>query len=289
MPGVQISAVINTLDEEHNLPFALRSVKTWADEIIVVDMHSTDRTVEIARNFGAKVYFHDPMGYADPARAYAISQATGDWILILDADEVIPEPLSRKLVEIARGATDVDAVKISWINYLLGAPLWHTGWGPHQDKHVRFFKRGLVNSSATIHDFLKPVSGARIFEIPYQEGCAIVHFNYVDISQFIEKLNRYTTIEAQQAMERGERAGSFQSLLKAAKEFLSRYFKAQGYRDGWRGFYLSALMCFYRIVVAAKLQELYRSGPREVVESQYRSEAEKLVSEYCKVPSHDAT
>ncbi|MGH9356058.1 MAG: glycosyltransferase family 2 protein, partial [Terriglobia bacterium] len=131
--GSRISVVINTFNEEKNLPYALRSVQTWADEIIVVDMHSEDRTVEIARQFGAKVYFHERMGFVEPARAFAIGQASGDWIMVLDADEIVPEPLSRKLIEIAHGDEGVDAARLPWVNYLLGAAIRHTGWGPSQD------------------------------------------------------------------------------------------------------------------------------------------------------------
>jgi|SRR5579875_1462939 len=285
--GTRISAVINTLNEEKNLPYALRSVCTWVDEIIVVDMHSTDRTVDIARTFGAKVYLHKPENFVEPARAFAISLPTGDWIIMLDADEVVPEPLSRKLVEIAHNSTDVDAVKIPWLNYLLGAPLGHTGWGPQQDKHIRFFKRGSVSADSAIHSSLKPKPGARILDLPYQKDHAIVHFNYLNTAQFIEKLNRYTSIEAKQAIERGERASYVTAFKRATKEFLWRYFKARGCLDGWRGFYLSAFMSFYRITLAAKLQELHVNGPRDLVESNYRSVAENLVNQYRKTNPQD--
>src|SRR5579883_1198418 len=115
----RISAVINTLNEEKNLPFALQSVCTWVDEIVVVDMHSTDRTLEIAREFGARIFLHEPMGFAEPARAFALARATGDWILLLDADEVVPFSLSRRLLSIAAN-NESDAVLIPWLNYVFG-------------------------------------------------------------------------------------------------------------------------------------------------------------------------
>src|SRR5450759_1251360 len=94
--GTRISAVINTLNEERNLPFALRSVQDWVDEIVVVDMHSEDATRDIAKQYGARVFLHERLGYADPARAFALEQAVGDWILLIDADELIPAPLSER-------------------------------------------------------------------------------------------------------------------------------------------------------------------------------------------------
>ncbi|PYU89881.1 MAG: glycosyltransferase family 2 protein, partial [Acidobacteria bacterium] len=115
--GPRISVVVNTLNEEKNLPYALRSVRSWVDEIVVVDMHSQDRTVEIAREYGAKVYSHEPMGFVEPARAFAVAQAGGDWILILDADEVVPLLLSRRLREIAR-RDEADVVTLPRLNYL---------------------------------------------------------------------------------------------------------------------------------------------------------------------------
>jgi glycosyltransferase involved in cell wall biosynthesis len=275
----KISVVINTLNEEENISYALRSVHLWADEIVVVDMHSIDRTVEIARDFGAKVFFHEPIGFSEPARAFAISQSTGDWVLILDADELIPAALSQKLLKIAVNDT-ADVIVIPMLNYLLGAPLLHTGWGPEQAKHARFFKRGMLQTNSKIHDYLKPVPGARIFELTYQPDCAMVHFNYIDVKQFIEKLNRYTTIEAKQAYERGDHYTLFKMLLYAIKEFLSRYIKNQGYLDGWRGFYISVMMGFYRLSTSMKLKELEVNSTRSAIERFYQHEAEAIIDTY---------
>lgn len=275
----RISAVINTLNEERNLPFALRSVRPWVDEIVVVDMYSDDRTVDIAREFGAKVFFHERVGFADPARAFALEQATGNWILILDADEVVPLPLSRALLSISC-SDSADVVRIPWLNYLLGAPLMHTNWGPYQGTHLRFFKKHRVRTTSTIHNYLHLVPGSRVFTLRFEPGLAVVHFNYVDSQQFIGKLNCYTSIEAQQAFERGERTTGVGALVRAAKEFGVRYIKGRGFQDGWRGFYLSLFMSFYRIVIAAKLQELTALGDRERIESRYRQEAEEILKAY---------
>ncbi len=278
-PQPTVSVVINTLNEEHRLPFALRSVKYWVDEMVVVDMHSDDATVRIAREHGARVFMHERLAYADPARAFALAQATGDWIMVLDADELVPYRLSRRLREVA-AADEVDVVSIPWRNYLLGAPLDHTGWGPGQDRHRRFFRRGFVSARPDIHDYLHAEPGARVLDLPVEPGLAVVHFNYRDVTQFVEKLNRYTTIEAAGASTSGRRGGSGLALLQAAREFARRYVRRAGYRDGWRGFYLSALMAMYRLVVAAKLEELRRNGPAEAVDEAYREIAERILAEY---------
>lgn len=123
-----ISAAINTYNEERDLPFALRSISSWVDEIIVVDMHSTDRTREIAKEFGAKVFLHENVGFADPARAFALSKCKGEWILILDADEMIPKPLSDWLLNAAENNRG-DVFRISRENYFFGEIMRHTRTG----------------------------------------------------------------------------------------------------------------------------------------------------------------
>ena|SRR2546425_3927786 len=275
--GPRISVVVNTLNEEKNLRYALRSVKPWVDEIVIVDMHSEDRTVETGREYGARIFLHERVGFVEPARTFAVAQASGDWILVLDADEVVPLPLSRRLREIAE-TDEADVVVISWVNYILGAPLGHTGWGPLQDVHSRFFKRGHIVATSIVHRDFAPAHGARVLHIPYQPGLAIVHFNCLDVADFLERVNRYTTVEAKQAREGAEEAGPWKAMLQAGKEFVRRYLIMRGYRDGWRGFYLSLFMAFYRIATASKITELQQVGPRAAVEDAYRREAERLLT-----------
>jgi glycosyltransferase involved in cell wall biosynthesis len=272
----RISVVVNTLNEEKNLPFALGSVRPWVDEIVVVDMHSEDRTVEIAREFGAQVFLHERMGFADPARAFALAQATGDWILVLDADEVVPFPLSRRLLDISTNDA-ADVVLIPWLNYILGEPLMHTMCGPRQCLQRRFFRKSHVTATSDIHNFFHVAPGSRVTSIGYEPGLAVAHFATIDIRRYIEKLNRYTTIEADQARDRGERVTQLGALIKAAKVFVTYYAIGRGYRDGWRGFYVSLISAFSEILKAAKLAESSVPAHPESVEAYYRQEAENLV------------
>jgi glycosyltransferase involved in cell wall biosynthesis len=255
------------------------------DEIIVVDMHSTDATREIAESFGARVFLHDRLGYADPARAFALEQATGEWILLLDADELVPLPLSKRLLQVAV-RNEADVVVIPWLNFLLGAALWHTGWGPTQDHHERFFRKGSVLARPTVHGFLEIQPEARVLKLPYEKDLAVVHFNYLDVRHFIEKLNRYTDIEAERLTD-DPRAGSIpRACVRALREFLRRYLRFGGYRDGWRGFYLSALMATYRLAIAAKARERRVNGSREAVEAAYAREAEGVLAAYGQAGHH---
>lgn len=287
----RISVVINTLNEEHRLPYALRSVQGWADEIVVVDMHSDDKTVEIAEAFGARVFTHERVGYVEPARAYAVARATGDWILILDADELVPPRLARRLRDVAAG-DEADVVDIPRLNFLLGAPLAWTGWGPSQDRHQRFFRRGWAEPTTVIHASPRMRQGARVLRLAPDEGLAMIHFNYTDVAQFIEKLNAYTTIEAGAGAGVALSARRIRVIRETIREFTNRFFRYRGYRDGWRGFYLAGLMAFYRFAVYAKQQERRSIGTREDVEGTYRAEAERWLSDSeggpTELPSTDA-
>lgn len=275
----QISVVVNTLNEELRIGQALRSVRDWADEIVVVDMHSDDRTVEIAAGLGAKIFLHERLGYADPARAFAVAQSTGEWVLILDADELVPEPLSRRLRAIAE-EDQADAVRIFMRNYLLGAELGHTGWGPHQDPHVRFFRRDALELTPDVHNFLQVKDWARVIDVGPANGLELIHFNYLDVEHFVEKMNRYTSIEAAAAFAKGDRPSRTQAMRLAARTFIGRYLRRGGYKDGWRGFYLSGLMAAYRFITVAKTEELRRNGTRADVQALYREEAERILAGY---------
>ena len=276
---VPLSVVINTLNEEKNLPFALGSVREWADEIVVCDMHSEDRTVEIARAAGATVCFHERMGFADPARAYAISQARHDWVLVLDADELIPRQLAdviRRLIE----RNEADAYRLPRLNYLLGAPIMNMGWGPDQDAQLRLFKKSAVLVTPDIHSFFHVQPGAREQRLHFADSNGIVHFNYINLTHFIEKLNRYASIEANQAFARGERASFRRALTSSAREWASRYLRHGGTREGWRGLYLTAMMSMYRIAIQGKLAELETGNDEAEVRARYRDEAERHLSAY---------
>lgn len=275
----KISVLINTLNEEKNLPYALRSVKPWADEIVVVDMYSEDRTVEIARDYGAKILFHDRVMEFDIARKYAIENASNEWMLILDADEIVPAPLSRRLLEIV-SENKIDVVKIPYLNFLAGAPIYYSGWGPDQVKHFRLFRRGKLKIKPSVHNYIEISPGANVKELFFHSDGAIIHFSYLDFEHFITKLNRYTNIHALQAAKTGEQPYIAKALFRAARKFLAFYLLRKGYRDGWRGIYLALLMFFYEISTFAKLTQLQLVGSKEDIRETYAREAERYLSEY---------
>jgi len=246
-----VSVVINTLNEEENLPRVLKSVEEFADEIVVVDMHSEDKTQQIAKEHGAKVYEHERMGYVEPARNFAIEKAKGDWILILDADEELSEDLADKLLEIME-KDKYDYAAIPRKNIVFGKWLQHSRWWP--DYNIRFFRKGLVTWHKEIHSV--PMTNGEGMDVEAKEELAIIHHHYETIEQYILRLNRYTTKHAETKKQEGYVFEWKDVLVKPSSEFLSRYFFGQGYKDGLHGLAVASLQAFSELVLYLKVWQL---------------------------------
>jgi glycosyltransferase involved in cell wall biosynthesis len=274
-----ISVVLITRNEERNLPVALRSVVGWTDEVIVVDMESSDRTVDIARDAGARVFTHKPVGFPEPARAYGVSLAQSPWVLVLDADELVTPALAKRIKEIVtRGR--LDAVWLPFSNYLFGRRMTGTSWSPQRSRHLRLFRPGFVALTDRIHESTTPTMEARVGSIPYEATACVIHFNYTSIRQFIEKTNRYTDVEALQGRDETSPrpAGRIEMIVRPVGEFLNQWLLKGGYRDGWPGFYIAGLMAFYRFAERAKLRELLEIGDEEAMNRAYAALAEDWLS-----------
>lgn len=244
----RISVVINTLNEEKNLPRAMTSIKSLADEIIVVDMKSDDSTAAIAKKAGAKVYEFRRIGYVEPARNFAISKATGDWVLVLDADEEISSSLGSRLKKIVKNPK-ADYFRIPRKNIIFGKWMKHSRWWP--DLNIRFFKKGHVSWNEAIHSV--PMTQGVGADLPEKEEFAIIHHNYGSIEQYLERMNRYSDIQAK-ILILGKHKFIWKDVItKPANEFLSRYLAGEGYKDGLHGLALSFLQAFSEIIVYLKV------------------------------------
>lgn len=277
-----ISVVINTLNESNNIRNCLESVK-WANEIIIVDMYSDDNTVSIAKEYTSKIFFHEKMGYVEPARKFAISKASNEWILLLDADELITQVLAEKLNDIIK-ENKCDAIWLPRENYFFGEKIKYTGWGAVEDKQLRFFKKNTISHSDKIHERAEIDHDAKVYEI-LDPKFSIVHFNYIDIEQFIDKLNRYTTIEAKYKFSNKENTTILNSICLSCYEFIKRFFIKKGYKDGRIGLYLSLLMFFYRLTTGIKLQLMLKFNSDNVKDSVidvYQKNVEKIIEGYKK-------
>lgn len=244
-----ISAVVHTYNEEKNIQRCLSSL-SWTDEIVLIDMGSLDRTVEIAKQHKASIYHHPFTHFVEPARNFGISKAKSEWVLIVDADEEVPTTLSQFLQKAV--TDDYDYYRIPRKNIIFGKWVKHAGWWP--DHQVRFFTKGSVKWANNIHGV--PVTKGNGTDIEAFEQLSLIHHNYQTIDQYIARLNRYTTIAAKEYFLANKK---FQvSLLFDApiKEFVSRFFVREGYKDGLHGLGLALLQSFSEIVLYLKVWEL---------------------------------
>lgn len=244
----KISAVINTFNDSQNIKRCIDSVKDFADEIIVVDMMSTDSTIEIAKKSGAVVFEHKKLAYVEPARNFAISKAKNEWVILLDPDEEISKSLKLFLKkEIIN--PQADYYRIPRKNIIFKKWIKHTGWWP--DLNIRFFKKNHVSWNQVIHSV--PMTSGRGYDLPLKEEYAILHRSYYSIEDYINRMNRYTSIQAEELDKKGVKFDYVMLFIKPLSEFLRRYFSERGYKDGIHGLSLSLLQSLSELVLYSKL------------------------------------
>lgn len=246
-----ITAVLINFNEAGKLERCLKSIKDFAAEIVVVDLGSTDKSLAICKKYGVNVFKHEFVPYVEKVRDYALSKATGDWILVLDPDEAITDELKKELKNIA-SADNFAAVNIPRKNIFFGKWIAHTNWWP--DKHIRFFKKGQVRWSNRIHSY--PEVKGKIYNLVAKENLAIQHFGYDSVAEFIQRQNRYSTIEAENLYSNGIQFSWTMFFWKPVREFLVRFIRHVGFLDGFLGFALTLLMMIYQLEVMVKLWEL---------------------------------
>jgi len=266
----KISVVINTLNEASDLEQALESLK-WADEIIVCDMYSDDNSVEIAKKYGAKVVFHKRVSHVELARNYAISKASNDWILILDPDEEIPESLASRIQDITVKMEQINFVEIPRKNLIFNKWMKASMWWP--DYNIRFFKKGTVSWGEKIHS--DPQTDGEGIKLDTKEDYAIVHHHYNSISQFLDRLNRYTSVQANELHADGIKFQWTDLITKPLSEFLSRFFANKGFEDGLHGLTLSLLQAFSFLIVYLKLWEFQKFTDQNIKLAEMKSLVEK--------------
>lgn len=280
---MSIAAVVNTFNSETYIDLTLRSILNLTGEVVLCDMHSTDRTIEIAESLGVKVVYHEPIGYVEPARAYVVDQTTADWILIIDSDEV----LHPSLVPILQKIVQEDEYDVVWLpseNHMFGDVVTGAGFAADQDKHVRFFRRGMVTLHPEIHAGIVPVPQARHLKLDSKTHGAMIHFNYLSIEQFVSKLNKYTSIEINGRSEVHPKK-PLRILRRTLQEYRHRFYRRGGKYSGWRGFALSLLMVVYDIVTELKVIEKANGHTAEKTVADYRAYAEKVLAKESAVPS----
>ncbi|MCO6478351.1 MAG: glycosyltransferase family 2 protein [Phaeodactylibacter sp.] len=232
-----LSVIITTFNEEPNIQGVLESV-SWADEVIVVDSFSTDRTVEIARQYTRRVMQREYTGPAEQ-KNWAIPQASHEWILLLDADERVPEKLKLEIQKyLNQENIPYDAFRIGRRNFFMGREVHYSGW--QGDAVVRFFRRDLCRyNDKQVHEEII-TEGLRVGFLDNK----LLHYTYRDMEHFLAKMRRYARWSAQDHSGKTRRVTAFHLVFKPFFRFLKHYVFQLGFLDGKVGLVVSVVMAW---------------------------------------------
>jgi glycosyltransferase involved in cell wall biosynthesis len=253
---VRISAVIITFNEERNIERCLQSLEGVADEIVVVDSFSADRTVELCKTFNANILQHVFEGYMQQKK-WACQQATSDFILSLDADEVLSPELRKSILEIKNNWL-ADGYSFNRLTNYMGKWIRHSGWYP--DTKLRLWDRRKGNwAGINLHESVEMSPGSRVQKLSGD----LLHYSYYSTKQHLDKINKYTEIAAREGLEKGKNTSMFIILVKSLWRFKRDYIFKLGFLDGSIGFkvcYLSAHTTFIKYM---KMRELKKPGSHQ--------------------------
>ena len=253
----KLSVTIITLNEEKNVRTCIESVKSIADEVIVVDSGSKDKTQQIAEELGAKFIHNDWPGHQEQ-KNYAIDQTSNEWILSLDADEWIDERLAKEIKAVLEADGDgADGYQIDRETMFLGefVKVWSPDW------IFRLFKKskgrfGGVNPHDVV--IMKADSVCKKLKNPF------FHNSYQTLEQYFSRMNAYTTIGSRALFKKGKRFSLHKLLLSPGWMFVRKFLFKQGFRDGYRGLLISISSAFYVFMKYAKLWSIQVCGEDDI-------------------------
>jgi len=247
-----LSAVIISKDEEKNIGMCLASLQ-WVDEIVVVDSGSTDRTMEIAREYGARVIDTPWLGFGK-TKQLAVDAATHDWVFSIDADEEVTELLRCKIQSILENPRD-QGYRIARRSYYLGRPIRFSGW--QSDAPLRLFNRkhGWFNDKI-IHESVEMASKPGII------NAHMHHYTYPSISSHFAKIESYSELGAKQLLKKGKKANLVSACSHGVMKFIKMYLLKLGFLDGKEGFVLAVISSFGVSLKYLRLWELTYKGAR---------------------------
>ena len=244
---IPLSVVILTKNEASRIRDAIASVG-WADEVLVIDDESTDETAAIAQSLGARV-LRRKMDIEGRHRNWANAQAKNDWILSLDADERVSPELAEELAQLFTGGQPQhETYAMPRKNYLGSRWIRHGGWYPSQQ--LKLFKRTVFRwEEATVHPRALSDSFCGLLTKD------LIHYTYRDIKDYVDKMNRQTSLEAQKWVTDGRKIPFSKALWRTIDRFFRAYVGKQGWRDGTLGFILAAMGGWYQLISFAKYME----------------------------------
>jgi len=227
-----LSVILITRNEEANLDDCLASLEGIAQQIVVVDTNSVDRTLEIAQKYGATIAQPSDWPGFGPQKNRALDLATGDWVLSLDADERLTPALRSEIVTAVHHSAQINCFAIPRLSWYCGRFIRHSGWSP--DYVDRLFKRGTARfSDDLVHERLIPNGAVAKLENP------MLHYSFMNYSQVLQKLDRYSTASAEQAFAQGKTSSPLKAVIHGIWAFIRTYIIRAGFLDGGQGFALA--------------------------------------------------
>ena len=247
---MKLSVGLITYNEEKNLGKTLEAVKEIADEIIVVDSFSNDKTKDIARSYGAKIYDEDWKGYGLQKNS-VIDKCSGEWVLLIDADEVVTEKLRRRIDQIINSEPEYEVYETNRCSVCFGKEIKYGGWS--NDYVVRLFKKntGSFNDVVIHESFVTDKDKGRLRE-------KLLHYTYLTIEDYFSKFNRYTSEGALKRFKDGKKTGIFRILFNPFFKFIKMYVLKKGFLDGLYGFILAVFAYIYHFTIQIKLYFLIK-------------------------------
>ncbi len=242
----KISVIIITKNEKQNITDCLNSVK-WADEIIIIDAESSDDTIELAKKFTDKVFIKKWNGYSDQ-KMYALSLAKNEWVLSLDADERITDELKNEIL--FSDLSIADGYKISRANYFLGKLIRGCGWS--HDYQLRLFRKSKSKvTERMVHEGF--IVDGKISELK----SSMLHYSYRNFHDAVNKINKYSTLEAQEKYQR-KKVNGFTILLNPFIAFVQFFIFRKGFIDGTYGLLVSIMHAMTKMMMYIKMWELQK-------------------------------
>lgn len=252
----KVSAVVIAYNDEPNMRACLESL-VWADELIVVDSHSTDATAQISREFTDQVYQHDFAGFGK-LRNEAIAHATHDWVFSLDTDERATPEIRDEIRKTLEQGPQADAYFVPRRNYFLGRRIRRCGWYPDYRQPQLFHKGRMRYTEDLVHE---------TFELSGKIGYLKEHvdqYPFRNIDQYLMKMDRYSTLMVEEMVKRKDQFYWHQLITHPAFTFFKMFILRRGFLDRKPGLILSGLYAYYTFVKYAKLWEIMRKqGPQD--------------------------
>lgn len=252
MRGLSVALIVN--NEEQNIRDCLESV-SWADEIVVVDSHSTDRTIEICRSYTSRIFIRKWTGYAEQ-KQFAIDKCRNEYVLNIDADERVREELRDEILELLSSAELADGYFIARRSRFLGKWIRYAGWYPGYQ--LRLFKRSRAR-----------VSCSRVHEGVIVDGRTeklrndLDHFSHPSLFVSLEKLDRYSSLEALDRLNR-KKVRWYHFIFHPLSAFLVKYVRQKGFLDGIHGYLLCWISAFLKMVLYMKIWHLQRASVEKI-------------------------